>query len=293
MLASSRRTCSWAPGSSSTQLTRWLCEEHRREPELSPVLLHHLGGGPHVGVEAHPEVGQLRAEGGRGDQPGVAPPHQPTGGVTPGVVGPALGLDLVEGATSEDRPHPPAQQPENHRQHAEDHQGHQQGHDDLVTEVGLVGVADGPGRQSRPEVAFHPGRHRQPQQGGHGEGDQQPPGVAADSTVEGPRHHEAGEGRRIAQAVEADQPGGVPVGLGGQRSPSPTGRGGADHSGLGIGGRVELGLRTACTPRHRHARRAPPAPPGRRWRYGGRGPPGPTARLPRAAMAAMVSGSVP
>ena len=67
-------------------------EEDRGQAEPPPVLLHHLGGGPHVGVEADPEVGELRLEGGRGDQAGVAPADQPPAGVPGGVVGPGLGL---------------------------------------------------------------------------------------------------------------------------------------------------------------------------------------------------------
>ena len=51
-----------------------------------------------------------------------------------------------------------------------------------------------------------------------------------------------GKGRRIAQPVEADQPGGVVGGLGGQRPPAPAGRRVADGAGLGVGRRIELGL---------------------------------------------------
>ena len=77
--ASSIRTCSSAPVSSSTQLTRLMVEEDRGQAEPSAVLLHHLGGGPDVGVEPDAEVGELGLEGGRGDQAGIPPPDQAAG----------------------------------------------------------------------------------------------------------------------------------------------------------------------------------------------------------------------
>ncbi len=105
-----------------------------------------------------------------------------------------------------------------------------------------MGVADGPGGDPRSEMTRDPRGHRHPQQAGYDEGHQQPPRVAAQSSVERTGHHEPGQGRRVAQAVEAGQPRGLLAGLGGQRPPVPGHGGVADGTGLGVGRRVELGL---------------------------------------------------
>ena len=154
------------------------------------MLVHHLGGGPDVGVEADAEVGEFRLEGGGRDEPGVAAPDEPAARVARRVIGRGLRLHLLQGSASEDRPHTPAQQSQYEGQHAEDHQRHQQGDDDLVAEVRLVGVTDGAGGQSRSEMVHHPRRHRHPQETGDDEGNQQPPGIAAEPAVQGPGDHE-------------------------------------------------------------------------------------------------------
>ena len=64
-------------------------EEDRGEPQAAAVLLHHLAGGPHVGVEAQTQMGELGLEGGGGDQSGIPPADQPAAGVAGGVVGPS------------------------------------------------------------------------------------------------------------------------------------------------------------------------------------------------------------
>ena len=237
-------------------------EEDRGQPEPAPALLHHFGGGTHVGVEAHTEVGQLRLEGGRGDQAGIAPAHQPSGGVPGRVVRPGLGLDRFQGPSAQDGPHPPGQQPEHQGQHHQDDQRHQGGDDQLVADIGRVGVEDGPGGQPRPQVPGDPRGDRHPQQAGHDEGDQPPPGVAAQAPVERAGDDEPGQGRGVAQAVEADQPRRILVGPGGQRPPSPAGRGVADHPGLGVGGRVELGLQPTASRRVGVLARLDPDHPG-------------------------------
>ena len=205
-----------------------LLEEDRWQPEMGPSLLDHLAGGADVGVEADTEVGELRLEGGRGDHPGVPPTDQAASGIPGGVVGAGLRPHRVEGPAPEDRPHAAAQQSEDDGQHGQDDQGHQGGHQDLVHRVGLVGVADGPGRETRAQMAEDPGGHGHPQEGGHAEGDQQPPCVAPDPPVQGAGDHEPGQARRVAQAVEPGQPRGVVGRLGVERTPSrvrrPSGR---------------------------------------------------------------------
>ena len=91
-------------------------QEDGRQAHPAPVLGHDLGGGADVGVEPGAQIGQLRAEGGCGDQAGVTLGHQPPGVVTCRVVGPGLGAHLLEGPAAQDRPHPAAEQPEDHRQ---------------------------------------------------------------------------------------------------------------------------------------------------------------------------------
>src|SRR5271163_4660044 len=66
--------------------------EDGREPKSTPVLLDHLGRGPHVGVETHAEMGELRLEGGRRYQSGVSATDQVTAGVTGKIVGPCFRL---------------------------------------------------------------------------------------------------------------------------------------------------------------------------------------------------------
>ena len=221
--------------------------EHGRQSEPAAVLGHHLGRGADVGVEAGAEIGELGAEGGRSDQAGVAPGHQPAGVVAGRVVGPGLGAYLVEGTAAEDRPHPSAEEAEHHGQGGEDGEGHPQGDDQLVLEIGGVRVAQGPRRQSAPEVTEQPGADRHPQEDGHGEGHEEPPGVAAEPAVEGARHDEARQGRGIGQLVHALQPRRVVGRLVGEVVPvvaRPRG-----EAGLGVGrgrtggdvGRVDVG----------------------------------------------------
>ena len=224
-------------------------QEDRREPQAPTVLLHHLAGGPHVGVEADPEVGELRLEGGGGDEAGIAAAGQPPRRVACGVVRAGLGTHALQGAAAEDRPHPSAQQAEDQGQHGQHDEGHGGGDEHLVGQVRLMGVADGPCRQPGPEMVEDPWRHRHPQEAGDGERDQQPPGVAPQAAVERAGHDETGEGRRVGQPVQPDEPGRVPIGLGGERTPPPTGRRLADRPRLGVGGRVELGLGTGAARR--------------------------------------------
>ncbi len=130
--------------------------------------------------------------------------------------------------------------------HGQDDQGHQGGHQDLVHRVGLVGVADGPGREARAQVAEDPRRHGDSQEGGHAEGNQQPPRVAPHPPVQRAGDHEPGQAGRVAQAVEPGQPRGVVGRLGVERAPAASGGRVADGAGFGVGGRIEPRLGAAA-----------------------------------------------
>ncbi len=98
-----------------------------------------------------------------------------------------------------------------------------------------MGVTQGPGRRAGPEVAEQPRGHRHPQQDGHAERDQEPPGVAAEPPVERPRDDESGQGRRVAQLVHAVQPRRVVRRLVDQVVPVATGAGADARLGVGRG----------------------------------------------------------
>ncbi len=222
-------------------------EEDGWQAEAPPVLRDHLGGRAHVGEEAGTQIGELRLEGGSGDQPGVAATHQPAGFVPGDVVRLGLGVDVAEGATSEDGPHPPAEQPDDQGQDDQHDQGGERRDHELIVEIGLMGVANGPRRQPRADVPEHPGGDRRPQEQGHRDGDEQPPGVPPEPAVEHAGHHEPAEGGRVAQAVQALEPWRVVRRGRAEMAPLAAGRGRVGTAGLGVGGRPDprdaLGLR--------------------------------------------------
>ena len=73
-LVSSRRTCSSAPVSSSTQASCWQGRKTGSRPEPAAVLLDDLARGARAGEEPGPEVRQLGLQRGAGDEPGVPCP---------------------------------------------------------------------------------------------------------------------------------------------------------------------------------------------------------------------------
>ena len=182
-------------------------QEDGRQSEPAPVLGHHLGRGAHVGVEAGAQVGQLGPEGGRRDESGVAPGRRARRASSR-----AVSLAAASVRTSSRAPPPRIDHmrrlssPSTTARTTSTTRATSQGDHQLVVEVGGVGVAQGPGRQAAAQVAEQPRGDGHPQEEGHGEGDEEPPGVAAEPAVERAGDDEPGEGRRVAQLVDALQP---------------------------------------------------------------------------------------
>ena len=216
-------------------------QEHGGQAQSPPVLGHDLGRGPDVGEEPGAQVGELGLEGGRGDDARVALGHEPPRVVAGTVVGPGFRAHLVEGAAAEDRPHAAAQQSEHDRHHRHDDHGNQHGDDQLVVEVGGMGVAERAGRQAGAEVAEQPRCDGHPHQERDGERDEQPPGVPAEAAVEGPRDDEPGEGGRVTEVVHPLEPRGVGARPDGQRAPAALAGRRCRRPGLGVGRRRGLG----------------------------------------------------
>ena len=137
-------------------------EEDRGQAQPPGVLLDDLGGGSHVGVEPHPQIGELGLKGGSGDETGEPDADQPAPVLAGGVVGDRLRGDRLERAASEDRPDPTAQESEHHDEHDEHHRGEEPGHLGLVDPVGPVGRPQGPSGNAGTHMLEHPGADGQP-----------------------------------------------------------------------------------------------------------------------------------
>ena len=251
--------------------------EHRRQAEPAALLLHHLGGGPDVGVEADTQVGELGVEGGTGDQAGVALGDQPPGGIAGQIVGHPLALHRlsdppprIDQARRLRRPRttpaPPAPG----------------GPPPAAPAAGrpsrLHGRAGWRGPGARAEAVQHPRGDRHPEEGGHRERHQQPPGVAAEPPVEHPGGDETGQGGGVAQPIEPLEPGDSSWDCSARWRHRP--RPGWSPSPPAWRRPPARGPVRRCARRRRRARRAPPGPGADRWWCGGGGRPPGTARRP-------------
>ena len=204
-------------------------DEDGRQSQAPRLLLDHFGGGPHVGVEADTEVGQFRLEGGSSDQSGVSSSHQEAAGIARRVVGRAFDAHRVEGASTQHRPDAAAQQAEGQGQHGKDDDGEQGGHRQPATPPCRVDMPERPSGDPGPRMSEDGRGKGNFNSDGHGEGDQEPPGVATQPAVEQPGGDEPGEGGRIAQAVQSFEPRGVARRSLGQRPPALAGQGALDR----------------------------------------------------------------
>ena len=126
------------------------------------MFLGDLGARTHIGIEAHPQVGELGFEARRGHEACVAVAGEGTSSVTGHIVGTCPLLHGVQGAAPERRPDPPAEEPEHRGQDGHTGERHENGDRDLIPEVGTSGVAKSAAWEPVAGMADEPRGHPKP-----------------------------------------------------------------------------------------------------------------------------------